>query len=201
MKRLFDTVVSAAGLVFRPHTCGPRCSRPRVLSRSGDLPEPAPRTRRSAIRDVEVPDYVRRYAGLAQSGWVDVQRRTRCAGHVNRRVAAPHQPRRATAIVERAARRHEPRRPETGSRRPARFYDAADRQRFNVRPGITGLAQVSGRNRLTWKERRTINLEYVGSQSLVLDVRILWRTLASLMHSRNVFITPGTDRNDEAPGG
>ena len=81
-----------------------------------------------------------------------------------------------------------------------RYYDAADRRRFNVRPGSTGLAQVSGRNSLTWKERRTIDLEYVGSQSLLLDVRILWRTLASLMHGRNVFITPGTDCDDEAPG-
>ena len=80
------------------------------------------------------------------------------------------------------------------------YYDAADRERFNVRPGITGLAQVSGRNSLTWKERRAIDLEYIGSQSLWLDVHILWRTLAGLMHSRNVFITPGTDRDDEAPG-
>jgi undecaprenyl phosphate N,N'-diacetylbacillosamine 1-phosphate transferase len=80
------------------------------------------------------------------------------------------------------------------------YYDEADRQRLNLRPGITGLAQVSGRNSLTWKERRSIDLTYVRSQSFALDMQILWRTLPGLFHGRNVFVAPSNHRDDEASG-
>jgi lipopolysaccharide/colanic/teichoic acid biosynthesis glycosyltransferase len=60
-------------------------------------------------------------------------------------------------------------------------YDAVQRGRLAVRPGITGLAQVHGRNSLTWGERIRWDLTYVERQSLRLDVSILLRTVAVVL--------------------
>src|SRR5688572_22222238 len=56
-------------------------------------------------------------------------------------------------------------------------YSEKHRRRHDVRPGITGLAQVSGRNAITWAEKLDLDVAYVDRCSLALDVRILWRTL------------------------
>ncbi|ADG73674.1 Undecaprenyl-phosphate galactose phosphotransferase [Cellulomonas flavigena DSM 20109] len=55
-------------------------------------------------------------------------------------------------------------------------YDDVQRQRLDVRPGITGLAQVRGRNELTWEEKIAVDLEYVRTVSASLDLRIVLRT-------------------------
>jgi lipopolysaccharide/colanic/teichoic acid biosynthesis glycosyltransferase len=57
------------------------------------------------------------------------------------------------------------------------FFRPEERARFDVRPGITGLAQVSGRNRATWDERFSLDVVYVRTCSLATDARILWRTV------------------------
>jgi lipopolysaccharide/colanic/teichoic acid biosynthesis glycosyltransferase len=56
-------------------------------------------------------------------------------------------------------------------------YSAAERRRHEVRPGITGLAQISGRNAITWEEKFAKDIEYVRRRSFRLDMRILIRTL------------------------
>ncbi len=68
-----------------------------------------------------------------------------------------------------------------------RHYSAADRRRLEVRPGITGLAQVSGRNDLAWKERRALDVQYVASFGLRQDLWILGRTIPSVLAGRGVF--------------
>lgn len=55
-------------------------------------------------------------------------------------------------------------------------YTARQARRHEVRPGITGLAQVNGRNALGWDARLALDIEYVDSRSLRLDVRILAKT-------------------------
>lgn len=67
------------------------------------------------------------------------------------------------------------------------YYDAGERRRLDVRPGITGLAQISGRNAIDWKARRALDVEYVASLSLRTDLRILWRTLPGVLGARGVF--------------
>jgi lipopolysaccharide/colanic/teichoic acid biosynthesis glycosyltransferase len=62
-------------------------------------------------------------------------------------------------------------RPTFGHR--AERYDASERQRLRALPGLTGLAQVRGRNRLGWSERTELDLRYIAEQSLWLDLRIL----------------------------
>jgi lipopolysaccharide/colanic/teichoic acid biosynthesis glycosyltransferase len=61
------------------------------------------------------------------------------------------------------------------------FYSASERIRFAVRPGITGLAQVSGRNELAWDDRLALDAQYVSSYSFWLDCLILWRTLHNVI--------------------
>lgn len=60
-------------------------------------------------------------------------------------------------------------------------YTDHQRLRLCVKPGITGLAQVSGRNELGWAERIEYDIEYVRTQSIALDVRIILRTVLPLI--------------------
>lgn len=80
-----------------------------------------------------------------------------------------------------------------------RYYAPADYRRLDVRPGITGLAQVSGRNNLSWKERRALDCEYVKSRTFLVDLRILARTVPGVLRSRGVFFRPHDKTCDEPP--
>jgi undecaprenyl phosphate N,N'-diacetylbacillosamine 1-phosphate transferase len=71
----------------------------------------------------------------------------------------------------------------------ARFYTYAEWGRSEVKPGITGLAQINGRNAIRWAERTQIDLEYVRNQSLLLDLRILWQTIPYVLASQDIYIT------------
>jgi len=64
------------------------------------------------------------------------------------------------------------------------YYSARERLRFRVRPGLTGLAQVSGRRALGWNERLEWDAVYVERVSSRLDLWILWRTLVWALQSR-----------------
>ena len=57
------------------------------------------------------------------------------------------------------------------------YYTPTECKRHTMRPGVTGLAQVSGRNALSWSERLALDVEYVERFSLKLDAWILWRTV------------------------
>ncbi|MBS1835580.1 MAG: sugar transferase [Acidobacteria bacterium] len=65
-------------------------------------------------------------------------------------------------------------------------YDAEQRRRHEVRPGITGWAQVNGRNSLNWPEKFALDVWYVDHQSLRLDLLILWRTALVLVRRKGV---------------
>ena len=56
-------------------------------------------------------------------------------------------------------------------------YSAEQARRHEVRPGITGWAQVNGRNAISWEEKFAYDIWYVDHRSLALDVKILWRTV------------------------
>jgi undecaprenyl phosphate N,N'-diacetylbacillosamine 1-phosphate transferase len=58
-----------------------------------------------------------------------------------------------------------------------RFYTDMERRKLLVKPGVTGLAQISGRNSISWEERKRLDLEYVEKQSLWLDLKILAKTV------------------------
>lgn len=61
------------------------------------------------------------------------------------------------------------------------LYSPHQARRHEVRPGITGLAQINGRNLLSWEERFALDVWYVENQSILLDLRILLRTVARVI--------------------
>jgi exopolysaccharide biosynthesis polyprenyl glycosylphosphotransferase len=66
-------------------------------------------------------------------------------------------------------------------------YDARQRERLNVKPGITGWAQVNGRNTLTWPERIELDLWYVDNWSLWLDFKVLFMTFLVVLKKRGLY--------------
>jgi Sugar transferases involved in lipopolysaccharide synthesis len=67
------------------------------------------------------------------------------------------------------------------------LYTAEERVKLWVRPGLTGLAQVKGRNELPWKERLQLDVQYVKEYSLLLDARIFIATIGRLISGRGVY--------------
>ena len=61
------------------------------------------------------------------------------------------------------------------------LYSPEQARRHEVRPGLTGLAQVSGRNAVNWPERLAMDVWYVDNLSLRLDLSILWRTVRAVV--------------------
>jgi lipopolysaccharide/colanic/teichoic acid biosynthesis glycosyltransferase len=61
------------------------------------------------------------------------------------------------------------------------LYNAEQARRHEVRPGITGWAQVNGRNAIGWHEKFALDVWYVDNQSLWLDVRVLWLTVRKVL--------------------
>lgn len=67
---------------------------------------------------------------------------------------------------------------------PVRYlprYTDEQRRRLEVRPGVTGLAQINGRNQISWSDKFHYDLEYVERQSLLLDVKILLLTVGKVL--------------------
>lgn len=65
-------------------------------------------------------------------------------------------------------------------------YTPVQARRHEVRPGITGLAQVSGRNALSWEDRFDLDVWYVDQCSLSLDLSILWRTVSKVFKREGI---------------
>ena len=61
------------------------------------------------------------------------------------------------------------------------LYSREQARRHDVKPGITGWAQVNGRNALSWDEKFALDLHYVDNRSLGLDLRILWMTVRKVL--------------------
>lgn len=57
------------------------------------------------------------------------------------------------------------------------LYNSEQKRRHQVKPGITGLAQVNGRNALTWEDKFKLDIWYVDNQSLWLDIKIIFLTV------------------------
>lgn len=66
------------------------------------------------------------------------------------------------------------------------LYSDEQTRRHDVRPGITGWAQVNGRNAASWKDRLAMDVWYVDHQSMLLDLRILGRTVASVFRREGI---------------
>ena len=72
------------------------------------------------------------------------------------------------------------------------LYSSEQARRHEVRPGITGWAQVNGRNALSWEEKFKLDVWYVDNRTLWLDIKILWMTV------RKVLVREGISADGEA---
>ena len=66
------------------------------------------------------------------------------------------------------------------------LYNIEQKKRHLVRPGITGLAQVSGRNAISWEEKFSFDIRYVESISFLLDVKILLKTVQKVIARKDI---------------
>ncbi len=71
------------------------------------------------------------------------------------------------------------------------YYTERERIRHNVRPGITGLAQVAGRNHLEWDERLALDVEYVENQTLMYDFKLVLLTIMKVVKREDIVEDPG----------
>ncbi|MDI9817768.1 MULTISPECIES: sugar transferase [unclassified Legionella] len=66
------------------------------------------------------------------------------------------------------------------------FYSPEQKRRHDVKPGITGLAQVSGRNALAWDDKFKLDVWYVDNQSLWLDIKIIFLTIKKVILRKDI---------------
>ena len=73
------------------------------------------------------------------------------------------------------------------------YYTKREHRRHTVRPGLTGWAQVNGRNSISWEEKFAYDLEYIDNISFILDLKII------LMTVKKVFVREGIGQGEAAP--
>ena len=66
------------------------------------------------------------------------------------------------------------------------LYSKEQNQRHDVKPGITGLAQINGRNNLSWEDKFEWDITYVKNQSFILDIKILLKTFVIVLRKEGV---------------
>jgi undecaprenyl phosphate N,N'-diacetylbacillosamine 1-phosphate transferase len=76
------------------------------------------------------------------------------------------------------------------------FYTDKERLRHTVRPGITGLAQVNGRNTIKWDERLALDVDYVENLSFKQDLNIFYKTVLKVIVSENIITNPKSIMED-----
>lgn len=73
------------------------------------------------------------------------------------------------------------------------YYTEKERHRHDVRPGLTGLAQVNGRNNLSWEEKFAYDFQYVNNITFIGDIKIILLTV------KKVFVHEGIGQGEESP--
>ena len=78
-------------------------------------------------------------------------------------------------------------------------YTDYHKQRHNMRPGVTGLAQVNGRNDINWDQKIEYDIEYINNYSLWLDIKILFKTVAVVLGAKGIAFRDGDAKLTKAP--
>jgi lipopolysaccharide/colanic/teichoic acid biosynthesis glycosyltransferase len=79
------------------------------------------------------------------------------------------------------------------------LYTRKESRRHEVRPGITGLAQIRGRNSLSWRNKFRYDIFYVDHHNLFLDVKLICETVGKVLKRSNIS-TPGSDTIERFKG-
>lgn len=76
------------------------------------------------------------------------------------------------------------------------YYTQEEKKRHLVRPGITGLAQVKGRNTLNWNDRLAYDVYYVENRNLLLDLKIIFLTIVKVFKKEDLVVDPRSIMQD-----
>ena len=71
------------------------------------------------------------------------------------------------------------------------WYTEREKLRHTVRPGMSGWAQVNGRNNLSWDEKLALDVYYVEHLSFVMDVKVVFKTIINVIQHKDVNVVPG----------
>ena len=71
------------------------------------------------------------------------------------------------------------------------LYNEEQHRRHSVRPGISGWAQVHGRNNITWTEKFKLDVWYVNHVSLWIDIKVIFLTIKNVLSSKDIILTTG----------
>lgn len=74
------------------------------------------------------------------------------------------------------------------------YYNEVERHRHDVRPGLTGLAQINGRNNLSWEEKFEYDIKYINEITLKNDIDIILKTIVKVFKKQDVVVR-GTGKN------
>ena len=73
------------------------------------------------------------------------------------------------------------------------YYTEEEKHRHDVRPGLTGWAQVNGRNNLNWDDRFKFDIEYINNISLLFDLKIVFLTIKKVLFASDISVR-GTNK-------
>lgn len=68
------------------------------------------------------------------------------------------------------------------------YYTSVERKRHSIKPGLTGLAQINGRNNLNWDERFKLDIEYVEKISFLADMKIVLMTIEKVLKTKDISV-------------
>lgn len=71
------------------------------------------------------------------------------------------------------------------------WYTERERLRHTVRPGMSGWAQVNGRNNLSWDEKLELDVYYVEHLTFLMDIRVIFKTIVNVISGKDVNVIPG----------
>lgn len=77
-----------------------------------------------------------------------------------------------------------------------KYYTTEEKKRHNIRPGITGLAQINGRNNLEWNKRLALDVWYVNNYNLKLDMIIAIQTVVNIIKIKDIATSPSKIMKD-----
>ena len=77
------------------------------------------------------------------------------------------------------------------------YYTDRERLRHTVRPGMTGLAQVNGRNKMDWNSRLELDAQYVENLSFINDMKIVYKTILNVINRKDIEVVPSGMYLDE----
>ena len=69
------------------------------------------------------------------------------------------------------------------------YYTIEEKRKLSVKPGMTGIAQINGRNSIPWEQRKKFDLEYVENFSIYLDIKIILQTIPYVLFRRDIYVT------------